>query len=77
MRRTRPGFLVALHGGGCARSNVCSAPQTAFLRRLCLSLPPPNPKYSGRGGRVACRSQMRGPERPWPEPELRAAGMRP
>lgn len=38
---------------------------------------PPNPKYSGRGGRVACRSQMRGPERPWPEPELRAAGMRP
>lgn len=42
-RRTRPGFLVALHGGGCARSNVCSAPQTAFLRRLCPSLPPPTP----------------------------------
>lgn len=40
VRRTRPGFLVALHGGGCARSNVCSAPQTAFLRRLCPSLPP-------------------------------------
>lgn len=61
-RRTRPGFLVAWHGGGSAQSNVDSAPQIAFLRRPgpCPSPPPSaraaasaSPAGHGRGVRAA------------------------
>lgn len=70
-RRTRPGFLVALHGGGSAQSIVYSAPQTAVLWRLG---PCPSPECPGRGVRFACRSQTRGPGGPCRNPSCEPRG---